>query len=275
MSQTQLCEDGNSGWKLLVSVPGYWAGFIDKWNQGNTWDTISAGIVFQQRVENRARTLHNSWHILCFSVASELLKNKNYTYTQTHQCRFAWLRSFVFRPQCLACCNDNALQHLTSWQVEYKIFRARRKASWGLFIWARVYEINLSPVNRYEKGARRLQYKLRMAPRELISIVPLVVALSTRLTSLLQLNGIPVKWKIWQIRQDTATEAAKRSFSCAKLKHFHPGQPGWRVHMSPVKIPVAETEISVDRNGPVFIWTHRNFYKVNSGRARSRSNGLI
>ena len=39
-------------------------------------------------------------------------------------------------------------------------------------------------------------YKLKMAPRELISIVPLVVELSTRVTLLLQLNGILLKWKI-------------------------------------------------------------------------------
>ena len=39
------------------------------------------------------------------------------------------------------------------------------------------------------------------------------------------------------------------------------------------EIPVAATEISVDRAGPVLIWTHRNFYKGNSGRTRSRLTG--
>ena len=58
-----------------------------------------------------------------------------------------------------------------------------------------------------------------MSPRELISIIPLVLALSTRVTLLLQLNGVLLTWKIQQMRQDTATEAAKRSFSHARLKH--------------------------------------------------------
>ena len=39
-------------------------------------------------------------------------------------------------------------------------------------------------------------YKLKVASHELISIVPLVVELSTRVTLLLQLNGILLKWKI-------------------------------------------------------------------------------
>ena len=53
----------------------------------------------------------------------------------------------------------------------------------------------------------------------------LVVELSTRVTLLLQLNGILLKWKIQQISQNAATEAAKRPFSHAQLKYFHPGQP--------------------------------------------------
>ena len=61
-----------------------------------------------------------------------------------------------------------------------------------------------------------------------------VVELSTRETLLLQLNGILLKWKIQQISQNAATEAAKRPFSHAQLKCFHPGQPGWSVHKSPV-----------------------------------------
>ena len=59
-------------------------------------------------------------------------------------------------------------------------------------------------------------YKLKMAPRELILIVPLVVEFSTRVTLLLQLNGIILKWKIQQISQNAATEAAKTTVqSCA------------------------------------------------------------
>ena len=92
----------------------------------------------------------------------------------------------------------------------------------------------MSPVNRDEKDAESPTYKLKMAQRELISIVPLVVELSTRVTLLLQLNGLLLKWKIQQISQNAATEAAKRPFSHAQLKYFHPGQPGWSVHMSPV-----------------------------------------
>ena len=69
-------------------------------------------------------------------------------------------------------------------------------------------------------------YNLKMAPRELISIVPLVVEVSTRVTLLLQQNGILLKWKIQQISQNAVTEAAKRPFSHAQLKYFHPGQPG-------------------------------------------------
>ena len=118
----------------------------------------------------------------------------------------------------------------------------RMKDAWG--------PVHMSPVNRaspvvcsYEKfqpGWPRWKmreapaYKLKMAPYELISIVPLAVELSTRVTLLLQLNGILLKWKIQQIRQNAATEAAKRPFSYAQLKYFHPGQPGWSVHMSPV-----------------------------------------
>ena len=90
-----------------------------------------------------------------------------------------------------------------------------------------------SPVNRDENGEAPA-YKLKMAPHELISIMPLVVELSTRVTLLLQLNGILLKWTIQQIRQNAATEAAKRPFSPAQLKYFHPGQLGWSVHMSPV-----------------------------------------
>ena len=70
-----------------------------------------------------------------------------------------------------------------------------------------------------------------MAPVNDISIVPLVVALSIRVTLLLQLNGILLKWETQQISQNTATEAAKQPFS---HYYFHPGQPGWNVHMSPV-----------------------------------------
>ena len=94
-----------------------------------------------------------------------------------------------------------------------------------------------------------------MAPHELISIVSLAVALSlTGVTLLLQLNGILLKWKIGQIGQNTATKAAKRPFSHAQLKYFHLGQPGRSVQMSPVnRDPVAETEISIDRAGPVLI----------------------
>ena len=69
-------------------------------------------------------------------------------------------------------------------------------------------------------------YKFKMAPHELISIVPLVVELSTRVTLLLQLNGILLKWQIEQISQNAATEAAKRPFSHARLKYFHPGPTG-------------------------------------------------
>ena len=85
-----------------------------------------------------------------------------------------------------------------------------------------VHMRNFSRVNRDEKGARRLQYILKMAPRELISIVPLVVALSTHVILPLQLNGILLKWKIQQIRRDTATKATKRSSTHAQLKYFHP-----------------------------------------------------
>ena len=57
------------------------------------------------------------------------------------------------------------------------------------------------------KTGRRL-YKLKYGARELISIVPLIVALLIRVTLLLQLNGILLKWEIQQISQNTATEAA-------------------------------------------------------------------
>ena len=115
-----------------------------------------------------------------------------------------------------------------------------------------------------------------MAPRELISIVPLVVELSTRVTLLLQLNVILLKWKIQQISQNAATEAAKRPFSHAQLNIFIPvNWAGVFIWVRSSEIPVAKTEISVDRAGPVLIWTHRDFYKGNSGRARSRLTGLI
>ena len=97
-----------------------------------------------------------------------------------------------------------------------------------------VHMRNFIPVDRDEKGARRMEYKSKMAPRELISIVPLAVAWSTRVTLSLQLNGRLLKWKIEQISQNTATEATKRPFRHAQLKYFHPGQLGWSVHMSPV-----------------------------------------
>ena len=38
-------------------------------------------------------------------------------------------------------------------------------------------------------------------------------------------------------------------------------------------IRVAETKVLVDRAGLVLIWTHRNFYKGNNGRVRSRLTG--
>ena len=52
-------------------------------------------------------------------------------------------------------------------------------------------------------------YKLKMEPHELISIVPLVVELSFRVTLLLQLNCILLKWKIQQINQNAATEGGR------------------------------------------------------------------
>ena len=88
-----------------------------------------------------------------------------------------------------------------------------------------VHMRNFIPVNRDEKGTRRLEYKGKMAPRELISIVPLAVALATRVTLLLQVYGILLKWKIGQVSQNTATEATKRP----QLRYFHLGQPGWSV----------------------------------------------
>ena len=138
-----------------------------------------------------------------------------------------------------------------------------------VFIW----EIS-SRLTETKKTARRL-HKLNYGARELISIVPLVVALSIRVTLLLQLNyGIHLKREIQQVSQNTATEAASDRHAHLRAKYFHPGQPaGVFIWARSTQIPVAETEISVDRAGPVLIWTHRNFYKGNSGRARSRSTG--
>ena len=91
------------------------------------------------------------------------------------------------------------------------------------------------PVNRDEKDGKAPAYKLKLAPVNLFrSCLSVVVTLSIRVTLLLQLNGILLKWEIEQISQNTATEAAKRPSNHAELKYFHPGQQGWSVHMNSV-----------------------------------------
>ena len=70
--------------------------------------------------------------------------------------------------------------------------------------------------------------------RTLWSQVSQSIMVAIRVTLLPQLNGLLLKWRIQQISKNAATEATKRPFSHAQLIYFHPGQPGWSVHMSPV-----------------------------------------
>ena len=64
--------------------------------------------------------------------------------------------------------------------------------------------------------------------------------------------------------------------SCAVEIFSWPGQLGWSVHMSPVNRDPGRRDWDLGWPGwPVLIWTHRNFHKGNSGRARSRLTGLM
>ena len=95
----------------------------------------------------------------------------------------------------------------------------------ALFIGARVDMKHFNPVNE-------------MMSRELISIVPVVVANCSA-------ECIFLKWKTQQIKQDPAIKAAKRLHSHAQLKRFHP--------------------TGLELTGVTLLMTRRNFYKGNTG----------
>ena len=88
--------------------------------------------------------------------------------------------------------------------------------------------------------------------------------MSIRVTLLLQLNGLLLKWKIQQIRQDTATEIAQRSFTHAQLKN---------IHLECSYEPDYETDISVNRAGPVLIENRRVRGEISVTRASPVNRG--
>ena len=123
----------------------------------------------------------------------------------------------------------------------------------------------------YEKGARR---HVKMASRELISIVPLVVVLSTCVILLLQLMVYFWNGKFNQlISQSTATEGAKRPFRPRSwnISSRSIGRTGVFIWIRSPEIPVAENEVSVTG----LARSYAQLYKGNSGRVRSRSTRLI